>query len=82
MLLMNAGGAFVNKESSYAGDTSTSSSSVDTTNASGGGLNTSPGGDDDAHPADPYAQEGVPPPRPDDYHEDGDSEPPSASFPA
>lgn len=35
-----------------------------------------------AHPTDPYAQEGSAPPRPDDFHEDGDGLPPSSSFPA
>jgi hypothetical protein len=48
----------------------------------------SSGGDDDGladadrHPADPYAQEHVPPPRPDDFHDEGDRTPPSSSFPA
>ncbi|KIY99746.1 hypothetical protein MNEG_8215 [Monoraphidium neglectum] len=35
-----------------------------------------------AHPADPYAQAGEAPPRPDDMHDEDDAAPPSASFPA
>lgn len=41
--------------------------------------------DDEAccHPADPYCTVGEAPPRPDDFHEEGDgSTPPSAGFPA
>jgi hypothetical protein len=40
--------------------------------------------DDEAcHPADPYCSVGEEPPRPDDFHEEGDgSTPPSAGFPA
>lgn len=39
--------------------------------------------DDVCHPADPYCQAGEEPPRPDDFHDDGDgSTPPSSGFPA
>lgn len=35
------------------------------------------------HPADPYCQAGEQPPRPDDFHEEGDgTTPPSSGFPA
>lgn len=39
--------------------------------------------DETCHPADPYCTVGEAPPRPDDFHEEGDgTTPPSSGFPA